>query len=286
MFTRIDAPALSESQLYTALHPELSRWFKHRFAHFSPAQLHAVPEILAGQSLLLTSPTGSGKTLAAFLSVFDFLARAHDSGELPNGIVAVYVSPLRALAYDLRKNLQQPAEELGWAWLRIGARTGDTTPKERAVQRRKPPDIFVTTPESLTLMLSQPAWIAAFKSVRFFIADELHALAENKRGAMLMVAAERLEEVVGTPLQGGRETRREDRSKDGSESRPDQNTRLTRIGLSATISPLETIAEFLVGPGRPCRIVEITQSKPAKIEVFSPLRDRAYPPAGYTATRV
>jgi ATP-dependent Lhr-like helicase len=197
MFPRITNPARSDAQLFESLHPELSAWFRKRFTHFAPAQLHAVPEILGGHSLLLTSPTGSGKTFAAFLSVFDHLAKVHDAGELPNGIVAVYVSPLRALAYDLRKNLQEPVSELGWKWLRIGARTGDTSQKERAAQRRKPPHIFVTTPESLTLLLSQPGWIAAFRSTRFFIADELHALAENKRGAMLMVAAERLEEVVG-----------------------------------------------------------------------------------------
>ncbi len=275
MFTRVTASALTEPQLYAALHPALSTWFRARFTHFSPAQLHAVPEILAGHSLLLTSPTGSGKTLAAFLSVFDFLARAHDARDLPHGIVAVYVSPLRALAYDLRKNLQQPAEELGWSWLRIGARTGDTTPKERAQQRRKPPHILVTTPESLTLLLSQPNWIPALRTARFLIADELHALAENKRGAMLTVAAERLEDLVlsASPTRN-------------SEPETRNSTRLVRVGLSATVAPLETVAAFLVGPDRPCHIAEITQSKPARIEVFSPLRERAYPPAGYTATRV
>ncbi len=285
MFTRVTAPAFTEPQLYAALHPALSTWFRARFTHFSPAQLHAVPEILAGRSLLLTSPTGSGKTLAAFLSVFDFLARAHDGRDLPHGIVAVYVSPLRALAYDLRKNLQQPAEELGWSWLRIGARTGDTTPKERAQQRRKPPHILVTTPESLTLLLSQPNWIPALRTARFLIADELHALAENKRGAMLTVAAERLEEISNfdsrfsiSPPPAPHNSKIENPNS--------KIPRLARIGLSATVAPLETVAAFLVGPGRPCHIAEITQSKPARIEVFSPLRERAYPPAGYTATRV
>lgn len=307
IFTRVTTPALSESQLYATLHPDLSRWFCGRFTHFSPAQLHAVPEILAGRSLLLTSPTGSGKTLAAFLSVFDQLAKAHDADALPNGIVAVYVSPLRALAYDLRKNLQQPVQELGWDWLRIGARTGDTTQKERAQQRRKPPHIFVTTPESLTLMLSQPGWITAFRSTRFFIADELHALAENKRGALLMVAAERLEELVhdrqntpGPKKTPSHPTESPDdsiRNTQQSSERPEGGAgnssalglrypHLVRIGLSATVAPLATVAEFLVGPGRPCWIAEVAQAKPARIEVFSPLREHAYPPAGYTATRV
>ena len=190
MFTRVSEATITEAQLYSRLHPALRAWFRQRFEHFSPAQLRAVPEILAGRSLLLTSPTGSGKTLAAFLPVFDHLARARATDALSAGIVAVYVSPLRALAYDLRKNLEEPLRELGWDWLRVAARTGDTTPTERAQQRRKPPHILVTTPESLTLLLSQPNWIPALRSVRFLIVDELHALAENKRGSLQMVAAE------------------------------------------------------------------------------------------------
>ncbi|WP_414663116.1 DEAD/DEAH box helicase [Horticoccus sp. 23ND18S-11] len=276
MFTRLVAPALTEGELHAALQPELARWFKRRFGAFAPAQQFAVPEIVAGRSLLLSSPTGSGKTLAAFLGVFDHLARARDRDVLPDGIVAIYVSPLRALAYDLQKNLQQPLDELGWAWLRVGARTGDTTPKERAWQKRRPPHILVTTPESLTLLLSQPAWLVALRHTRFLIADELHALAENKRGVMLMLAAERLEE-LRTAECGVRIEQSPLRSLQSA---------IVRIGLSATVAPLETVAEFLVGPGRPCGIAEVTQRKPARIEVFSPLRDRAYPPAGYTASRM
>ncbi|QYM80131.1 DEAD/DEAH box helicase [Horticoccus luteus] len=277
MFSRVAAPALTEAQLFAALHPQLAAWFRRRFTHFSSAQRHAVPEILAGNSLLLTSPTGSGKTLAAFLSVFDHLARSHDAGQLPDGIVAVYVSPLRALAYDIQKNLRQPLDELGWPWLRVAARTGDTTPAQRAQQRRTPPHILVTTPESLTLLLSQPAWIPALRSARFLLVDELHALAENKRGSLLMVAAERLEEIVSAPPSATAD-------RPSPISAPPAH--LVRIGLSATVAPLDTVAEFLVGPHRPCGIAEITQSRPARIEVFSPLRAQAYPPAGYTATRV
>ena len=281
MFTRVTEPAWSEARLFESLHPQLSAWFRGRFTHFAPAQLRAVPEVLAGHSLLLTSPTGSGKTLAAFLSVFDVLAKSHEAGALPNGIVAVYVSPLRALAYDLQKNLHEPLRELRWNWLRVGARTGDTSPKERAAQRRKPPHILVTTPESLTLLLSQPAWIPAFAATRFLIIDELHALTENKRGAMLSVAAERMEEISKVPAPGNPNRR------GSTESVPQPPTSgLIRIGLSATVAPLETVAEFLVGTGRACRIAEIIERKPAKVEVFSPLRERAYPPAGYTATRV
>lgn len=276
MLTRLTQPALTPEALRASLHPELAAWFTQRFGSFAPAQAIAIPEILAGRSVLLSSPTGSGKTLAAFLGVFDWLAKARDRQALPAGIVAVYLSPLRALAYDLRKNLQQPLDELGWDWLRVGARTGDTTTKERAQQRRRPPHILVTTPESLTLLLSQPGWMPAFRDTRFLILDELHALAENKRGSMAVVAAERLEElrIADSGL-------RIDRS-----AIPNPKPAVVRIGLSATVSPLETVAGFLVGPGRPCAIAEVTQRKPARIEVFSPLRDRAYPPAGYTATRM
>jgi ATP-dependent Lhr-like helicase len=276
-FTRLTEPALTEPQLYAALHPALARWFRRRFKQFAPAQLLAVPEILAGRSILLSSPTGSGKTLAAFLGVFDHLARIHDRDELPNGIVAIYVSPLRALAYDLRKNLQQPLDELGWDWLRVGARTGDTTLKERAQQKRKPPHILVTTPETLTLLLSQPSWAPILRHVRFLIADELHALAENKRGTLLAIGAERLED-IGRQLS--------EISSQNSDTDAKLTPSLTRIGLSATVAPLETVAEFLVGSNRPCRIAQVHERKKARIEVFSPLRDRAYPPAGYTGTRV
>jgi len=269
----ITAPTLTEPQLFAALHPELSTWFARRFTHFSPAQRATVPEILAGHSTLLSAPTGSGKTLAAFLGVFDCLAKLRAAGTLPSGIVAVYISPLRALAYDLQKNLQQPLTELGWDWLRIGSRTGDTPAKDRAAQKRRPPHILVTTPESLTLLVSQPSWTPAFRHTRFLIIDELHALAENKRGSLLMVTAERLEDLVHSPAS--------DQSKIDH-----QKSKILRIGLSATVAPIPTVASFLVGPTRSARIVEIAQSKPARIEVFSPLDRRAYPAAGHTAARI
>ncbi|MEO6245987.1 MAG: DEAD/DEAH box helicase [Opitutaceae bacterium] len=260
MFHHVHESRLGGTALKASLHPELTAWVERRFGAFAAAQRVTVPEILAGHSTLLSSPTGSGKTLAAFFGIFDWLAKAHARKELPAGIVAIYVSPLRALAYDLQKNLQEPLAELGWDWLKVGARTGDTTPKDRAAQKRKPPHILVTTPESLTLLLSQPGWIATLRHTRFLIADELHALAENKRGALLMVSAERLEEICAQPM--------------------------VRIGLSATVAPLTTMAEFLVGPSRDCWIAEVNERKAARIEVFSPLRENAYPPAGYTATRV
>lgn len=279
----VTTPALTEPQLFAALHPELSAWFARRFTHFSPAQRATVPEILAGHSTLLSAPTGSGKTLAAFLGVFDYLAKLRAADALPNGIVAIYISPLRALAYDLHKNLQQPLDELGWDWLRVGARTGDTPAKDRAAQKRRPPHILVTTPESLTLLVSQPSWTPAFRHTRFLIIDELHALAENKRGSLLMVTAERLEEL---PI-ADRQVPISPEAKSPLESAiANRKSAILRIGLSATVAPLPTVASFLVGPMRSARIVEISQRKAAHIEVFSPLDRRAYPPAGHTAARV
>ena len=283
MLTRVEQPAVTETALFAALHPALAKWFRARFGHFAPAQAVAIPEVLAGRSVLVSSPTGSGKTLAAFLGVFDYLAKARDRDELPGGIVAIYISPLRALAYDLRKNLQQPLDELKWDWLRVGARTGDTTLKERAQQKRKPPHILVTTPETLTLLLSQPAWVPALKNARFLIIDEVHSLAENKRGSLAMVGAERLEELPNADFRLPVSQTAGDSAQSPIGNRP---SAIVRIGLSATVAPLETVAAFLVGPDRPCRIVELQERKKARIEVFSPLRDHAYPPAGYTASRV
>ncbi len=245
--------------LLQRLEPRLARWFGRKFAAPLPAQDEAVGHVLKGRSVLISSPTGSGKTLAAFLGVFDWLGRHEVKGTFPEGIIAVYVSPLRALAYDLQKNLQGPLAELGWD-VRVGMRTGDTSLKERAAQKRRPPHILVTTPESLALLLSQESWHRALANRRFLIVDEIHALAENKRGTHLMVSAERLQALSREPLQ--------------------------RIGLSATMSPLSTVAEFLAGPGRPCEIVTSGRNKKSVVEVFSPLRGNPYPPAGYTATRV
>ena len=243
------------------LEPRLGKWFRRKFSEPTPVQQEAVAQVLDGRSVLISSPTGSGKTLAAFLGVFDELLRRQKEGRLPHGVVAVYVSPLRALAYDLQKNIAAPLRALRLQdKIRIGLRTGDTTTKERAAQRRRPPHILVTTPESLALLLSQEAWAAALAHRRFLIVDEIHALAENKRGTHLMVSAERLAALSPEPLR--------------------------RIGLSATIAPLPTVAEFLGGSAGPTEIVTSRTQKKMVIEVFSPLRRQPYPPAGYTATRV
>jgi ATP-dependent Lhr-like helicase len=246
------------SRTIPGLEPRIGRWITRKFGEPTDVQVAAVGQVLQGRSVLISSPTGSGKTLAAFLGIFDYLARRRAAGPLPDGVIAIYVSPLRALAYDLQKNISGPLRQLRFGDVRVGLRTGDTSQKERAAQKRRPPHILVTTPESLAILLSSPSWLPALGARRFLIIDEIHALAENKRGTHLMVSAERLEAL-----------------------RPDAP--LCRIGLSATVAPLEIVGQFLAGADRACEIITSGSKKKAIIEVFSPLRKDPYPPAGWTA---
>jgi len=232
-------------------------WFFAKYKEPTPAQAAAWPKIQAGKNVLIVSPTGTGKTFAAFLSVLNELALLHDDGKLRNSIYAVYVSPLRALSYDLEKNLAQPLGDIYGSNppIRVGLRTGDTTQSDRQKQFTKPPHILLTTPESLSLLLSQTKWLPHLQSVRWMIVDEIHALAENKRGAHLSLSMERLN--------------------------PPQ-----RIGLSATVAPLSEVAQFLVGTRRKCEIVDASTTKKIDLRVYSPLSEDPYPPSGYTGERL
>ena len=353
----------------------VAEWFKRTYPDFTQAQRLCVPAILEGKSVLLSSPTGSGKTLAGFLGIIDWLVREQP----PAGhIYAIYVSPLRALTYDIQKNLTRPLQEMGLEdSIRVGLRTGDTPAKERAALRRKPPHILLTTPESLAILLCQPAYHEALRTVRFVVVDELHALAENKRGTHLSVSLERLErlkqrepkvgegaeavvlrkvgggseermvlgggvrvtgqvrslaelgnegkgEGSGAKWEGARlhaaggapalqtegagatggdtwvhaatgpvalqsDTKARKLAGAGMESAEMEKfcrTPLCRVGLSATIAPLEAMAGFLAGVGRPCLIAEARMERKAVVEVFSPVRREPYPPAGQSAGRV
>ena len=244
------------------LHPDVALWFSRTFGDPTPAQTGCIPHVLAKESVLLSSPTGTGKTLAAFLGVIDHLYRELSSGTLKTGEVrAIYVSPLRALTYDIRKNLVTPLEGLGVAdRIHVASRTGDTSTKDRAATKRRPPHLFLTTPESLAIVLCQEAYREAFRACEYLIIDELHALAENKRGAHLLASAERLENLANHPL--------------------------CRVGLSATIEPLDRVARFLSGPGRPCHIVTPEWERRSLIEVLTPLHRSPYPPAGYAGSRM
>jgi ATP-dependent Lhr-like helicase len=270
-------PAATSKDLRKRLHPRLAKWFRATYANFTDAQLRCVPAILERKSILLTSPTGSGKTLAGFLGVFDFLLRQLDSGPLPAGVQCIYVSPLRALAYDIGKNLRAPIAAMGLEKeFTVHLRTGDTSSTERAKFRQRGAPFLVTTPESLAVMLAQESYAAHLRGCQFVIVDELHSFAGNKRGADLTISLERLERLGSgdTPVAAERKRRQE--------CRPS----ICRIGLSATAAPLDVLAQFLVGKGRNCLIAEAQMEKKSIVEVFSPIRRNPYPPAGYTGVRL
>src|SRR5688572_4434242 len=263
--------AATPAALAKRLHARLKGWFESTYPAFTHAQLLAVPAIVDRESILLTSPTGSGKTLAGFLGVFDALLRKLDAGALGSSVQCIYVSPLRALAYDIGKNVNAPLVGMGLEKIvRVHLRTGDTPSAKRMKFRQKAAHILITTPESLAVMLAQESYGAHFAECEFVIVDELHSFAGNKRGADLTLSLERLERLCA------RNSRTPGR---------DVPT-ICRIGLSATAAPLDLLARFLVGEGRKCRIAEAQTEKKSLVEVFSPIRRKPYPPAGYTGVRL
>lgn len=271
--------------LLKRLHPRLRRWFREAYPAFTHAQLLCVPSILERESILLTSPTGSGKTLAGFLGIFDFLLRQLDAQTLRPAVQCIYISPLRALAYDIGKNLRAPIQGMALEKeLLIHARTGDTTATERAKFRRRAAHILVTTPESLAVLLAQESYAAHLAECRYVIVDELHSFAGNKRGADLTISLERLERLVAAGIvdPGGRHHATQ---VSAGINDPSDNG-ICRIGLSATAAPLDALARFLVGENRSCRIAEARVEKKSIVEVFSPIRRKPYPPAGYTGVRL
>jgi ATP-dependent helicase Lhr and Lhr-like helicase len=237
---------------------EVRRWFEASFEAPTPAQERGWPAISSGANSLICAPTGSGKTLAAFLWGIDRLASEPE--RLGQGVRIAYISPLKALSYDIERNLRAPLRGIG-AEIKVGLRTGDTPQRERQAMRRKPPDILITTPESLYLMLTSQAR-EILTGVEAVIVDEIHAVAQSKRGAHLALTLERLDELVRR--EGGGSTQ--------------------RIGLSATQRPLETIARFLVGPGRECEIVDAGRSKKLDLEIRVPVEDMTEPDASIEAS--
>ena len=221
-------------------HPAVATWFARSFARPTEPQRRAWPAIAAGRHTLIAAPTGSGKTLAAFLAAIDALVRQGLNGGLPDRTQIVYVSPLKALSNDIERNLQQPlagiraelaARGLPEVDIRVHVRTGDTTPAQRAVMKKQPPHILVTTPESLYLLLTSESGRAMLASTRSVIVDEIHAVAGSKRGSHLALSLERLAALAGR--------------------------RINRVGLSATQKPIEEVARFLVGAtSEDCLIVD------------------------------
>jgi len=223
--------------------PATRAWFENAFGEPTPAQQLGWPAIASGKHTLIQAPTGSGKTLAAFLYGIDRLIA--EPGE---GLRLLYVSPLKALNYDIERNLRGPLAGLQ-SDLRVAVRTGDTPQKERAEMLRHPPDILITTPESLYLMLTSRAR-ENLKGVRTLILDEVHAVAGTKRGAHLALSVERLERLADGPFQ--------------------------RIGLSATQRPLEEIGRFVSG-GRGIELVDAGTAKELDLQVVMPLEDMREP---------
>jgi ATP-dependent Lhr-like helicase len=244
------------------------RWFEASFEGPTPAQAGGWEAISSGANTLICAPTGSGKTLASFLWGIDRLSRSAERG---NGVRLVYVSPLKALSYDIERNLRAPLRGIG-ADISVGLRTGDTPQKERRAMQKNPPDILITTPESLYLMLSSGVR-EIFAATEAVIVDEIHAVAQSKRGSHLALTLERLEHLVRESGGGGAPQKQRGGSGDPS---PDS---LQRIGLSATQRPLERIAQFLVGPKRECKIVDAGVAKELDLEIVVPVEDMADPGA-------
>src|SRR5437879_6132800 len=219
-------------------HPLVRDWFVSHFGTPTEPQQEGWPSILARQTTLISAPTGSGKTLAAFLICIDRLVRKALSGELTDRTEVLYVSPLKALSNDIQKNLEIPLGEILelagqrgilMPEIRTAVRTGDTLAHERRAMLAHPPHILVTTPESLYILLTAAKSREILRTVESVIVDEIHAVADDKRGAHLALSLERLDHLTGKNL--------------------------TRIGLSATQKPIELVAHFLAGTDRPGPIV-------------------------------
>jgi ATP-dependent Lhr-like helicase len=252
------------------LNPSVSKWFS-KFQELTPPQKFGIKLIHERKNCLITAPTGSGKTLTAFLSIISELENLAEKNELEDRIYCVYISPLKALANDIQRNLQEPLQDVrklieeksgkskkgdAVPEIRVGIRSGDTPQSERSKMLRKPPHILITTPESLAIMISSEKFSLHLKKVEWVIIDEIHELCNSKRGVHLSLSLERMQEASSL-------------EKD-----------FCRVGLSATVAPLEEVAKFLVGlkngKERDCSIVNAQFAKKIKLSLYSPLPDLVY----------
>ncbi len=260
MITRLQNP-YEPVHIKSILHPLINRWFSGKFKEFSLPQLYGVMEIHCRKNILISAPTGSGKTLTAFLSIINELVDSAEKQVLEDKVYCIYVSPLKALGNDIQINLLKPLEEIyelagKKLGIRVAVRTGDTTAAEKAKMLKHTPHILITTPESLAILLNSPKFKEKIKDVQWLIIDEIHSLAENKRGVHLSLSVERLQKI---------------------------SPGMTRVGLSATIAPLEEVAKYLVGytgssnkndqeDERNCGIVDVNFIKNMDLKVLSPVR--------------
>ncbi|MDB5092879.1 MAG: associated domain protein [Candidatus Eremiobacteraeota bacterium] len=248
--------------VFGLLHPAVAAWCEEHLGAPTPPQAAALPLSREGRHTLICSPTGTGKTLAAFLPVMSRLAELRDADELLARTYCLYVSPLRALGYDVEHNLRRPLREMGLLerpnterarvrrgrvrerFVRTGVRTGDTPVEERRLMMARPPHVLLTTPESLALMVAMDSYRAKLTHVETVIVDEVHALAGNKRGAHLALLLESLAELTRAPLR--------------------------RVGLSATVAPLESVAAYLAGTERECAVVDCRGLREMRLDIVAP----------------
>ncbi|AGI48517.1 Lhr-like helicase [Thermoplasmatales archaeon BRNA1] len=248
-------------EVLSEMEPLVSAWFRERFTSLTEPQSMAIPVIHQRKNVLISSPTGSGKTLTAFTSILNQLIKYSTDGVLEEKIYCIYISPLKALANDVNRNLTVPLEQMKELAaregmhvpeIRVAVRSGDTPQSERQKMVRHPPHILITTPESMALILASPKFRENMKSIEWVILDEIHDICDSKRGAFLSLTMEMLRDYVAHDF--------------------------TRIGLSATMAPIEEIAKYLVGfepdgSDRPCVLIQSSSKKVLDLEVICPTED-------------
>ncbi|MFI5412902.1 MAG: DEAD/DEAH box helicase, partial [Candidatus Micrarchaeales archaeon] len=259
----------TDEQSLGVLNKYVKDWFTTNFTELTPPQKYTFKLISEKKNLLVTAPTGSGKTMSGFVSIISKLFDYSLDGKLEDKVYCLYISPLKALNNDIHRNLTKPLEEIyetvvkekgakilkeNIRKVRIAVRTGDTLQSERVKMLKTPPHILVTTPESLAILLNSSKFVEHLKSIEYVIIDEVHELANNKRGVHLSLSVERLADIT--------------------------TSRFTRIGLGATLYPLEEAAKFIVGcdgvKPNDCLIVDASWSKKLDVTTISPVSDMIY----------
>jgi ATP-dependent Lhr-like helicase len=264
------SPNLEDDEILDLFDETVSEWWKRSFSGhseiFTPPQRLAIPLIHEEKNVIICSPTGSGKTLSAFISIINKLFVLSRTDGLKNSVYCLYISPLKSLANDIHKNLERPLSEIQalarengieTQEIRHAIRHGDVSAQDKARMLRKTPHILNTTPESLGILLNSPKFREKLRTVRWVVVDEIHSLAGSKRGVHLTLSLERLEEL---------------KKEFDTEADPDLGS-FARIGCSATIEPLEEIAQFLAGNYRPVEIVDTRFSRQFDLKLICPVPD-------------